>query len=396
MLDYESALEQLLAGLVPITAIEQVALAQARGCVLAETLLARLPAPRFDHSMMDGYAVADSSGTLTRFTVIGRVAAGEAVAFELLAGQAVRIFTGAALPLGADAVVPQEECQCSSAGELTVGQPVKLGAFIRRKAQELEQGALLLRAGTQLDALALAVCASQGYATVPVWRRLKVTVFSSGKELREAGQSLSDGAIYDANRPLLCHLLASLGYQVSDGGCIADDLPATRLALRVAAQQCDVIVSSAGASVGEEDYLKAALSAEGLLTQWSLAIKPGKPFGWGQLGSTRVFLLPGNPVAALVSFYLLLKPALACLAGLNPQLPWVRVQSLFTYTASSQRREFLRAKLVSSDLENGYQAHLLAEQDSAMLASCLHANALVEVRPGHTVQQGDRVRALCL
>lgn len=393
MLDYHDALAQLLAALPTTTATEDVALHQAAGRVLAQDLPAQLDAPAFDNSAMDGYALADPQGNCTRFALVGRIAAGDAALQPLHAGCAVRIFTGAPIPQGSTSVMPQEDARIEG-DTLLLDTPYPAGRHIRRRAEEIAVGTTLLAAHTLLTPAAVALAASQGHATLPVLRKPRVMVFSSGKELRNPGQSVADptaGHIYDANRYQLLAWLAALPVQVCDGGILPDDATITRERLQQAAQEADIILTSGGVSVGEEDHLKNACQRIGTLHMWKLAIKPGKPFAWGSVGAAHVFMLPGNPVATFVTFHQLVLPALRQILGLPQLAPWQGV-AMFDWRKPQARREFLRVQVHPGGQNGqGWQVHLLPGQGSAMLSTCVQATALAELPPHTTLAAGDVV-----
>lgn len=393
MIDFETALAQLLDGCECRLKSRRLPLAAAANRILAQPLYAQYPAPMFDNSAMDGYAVCSTDGSLREFAVVGRVQAGDAAAVPLKEGEAVRIFTGAPLPGNTTAVVMQEQAEAEG-GRLKVKAEIKAGQNMRLKAEEIQVGQELLAAGCKLDAAALGLAASQGFAEVEVYEPLKVLVFSTGNELAEPGRPLSDGLIYDANRYQLLAWLQSLGMEVADGGIIPDDLAQTEALLKDAAQRFDAVITSGGASVGEADYLKQAVENVGVLTTRSIAIKPGKPFGWGRVGTAAVFVLPGNPVAAFVTAHMLLAPALGKLSGRSgtaPYLPQITAKAAFGTRKAIKRREFLRVVL-SRDGQGETIAELLPNQGSAMLATCARAEALCEVSAMEVVNEGDTVR----
>lgn len=395
MMDYYDALARLERELTPAEGSETLPLAACGGRVLVEPLTARFDTPAFDNSAMDGYALADPARTLTRFALVGRTAAGDAPAAPLAPGEACRVLTGAPLPAGATAVVAQEQARLRE-GVVEVDAPLETGRHIRARAEEYAAGCGILAAGERLGPAALALAASQGYGWLAVRRRLKVTVFSSGNELFEPGASLGPGKIYDANRYQLLGWLAALPVEVSDGGILPDNAAETRQRLAEAAETADVILTSGGASVGEEDHLKGAIAALGTLDAWKLAIKPGKPFAWGRAGRARVFMLPGNPVATFVTFFLLVAPALRALMGVRPMAPLsVPVRAGFARDAVEPRREFLRATL-SRAATGETEVRPLAGQGSAMLLSCARAEVLVEVPPATAVRPGDWLRVFPL
>ena len=390
MLDYHDALRQLLASLQPISDTISVPLARASGHVLAADLPALHDTPQFDNSAMDGYALADPGATGTRFTLAGRIAAGENVALTLQAGQAARIFTGAPVPAGTTAVVAQEDVQTES-DAIVLARAARAGSHIRYRAEEYAAGGVLLPQGTLLDPAAVALAASQGHATLPVLRPLRVAVFSSGNELREPGSTLVPGQIYDANRYQILAWLAGMPVEVVLSECLPDNAAVTRERLQAASQQADVILTSGGVSVGEEDHIRAVLAEIGRLDVWKLSIKPGKPFAWGQAGQAHVFMLPGNPVATFVTFFMLVAPALRKLQG-RPQPEPLALQAVagFERTKREPRREFLRA-VAQAGPDGRWHVNALQGQGSAMLSTCVQANVLAEITPDMPVAVGDPV-----
>lgn len=392
MLDFETARCQLLDTHSCTLGSVNLTLAEAANRTLAAPLAARYPSPMFDNSAMDGYAVCDPEGRLKTFTLTGRTQAGDCAAEPLQAGSAVRIFTGAPLPANTTAVVPQEETETDGA-TLTVTAAIKPGQHMRLQGEETAAGRELLAKGSKLNAAALGLAASQGYDRVPVFDKLKVIVFSSGNEITEPGMPLESGKIYDANRFLLISWLQMRGAQVMDGGILPDDLARTETTLGYAAKKFDVLITSGGASVGEADYLKQAVENIGTLTTHTLAVKPGKPFAWGQIGNAKIFVLPGNPVAAFVTAHMLLLPVLNKLMGKKERnwvLPKVTAKAAFSTRKAIKRREFLRVGVKIG--ENGDTlAVLLPNQGSAMLSTCAAADALCEIPAGQTVSEGGTV-----
>ncbi|TDR31532.1 gephyrin-like molybdotransferase Glp [Hydromonas duriensis] len=396
MLDYQTALTQLLSTLeLRRPSIQSTPLHQAQGRVLAHDIKAQYDSPVFDNSAMDGYALhLGHSHSNNTFELTGRIAAGDdASAHELLCGQAIRIFTGAPLPAGANAVVPQESAQVEH-NQLKC-EP-QLGQHIRRRGEDIQAGDLLLAAGQILNPAAIGLAASQGYAELPVYAPLSVTVFSSGNELQEPhNNALAAGAIFDANRYQLLAWLHQLGCHVVDGEILPDQRDETEKRLHDAANNTDVILTSGGVSVGEEDHLKASLEAIGVLQQWKLLIKPGKPFAWGSIQtSTRmstVMMLPGNPVATFVTFKMLVEPALRVLSGTSThkaQPAHLKAQASFSLHKTEMRREFLRG-VMRCDEHGVLHVEKLSNQGSHMLSACAVANALIEIPPNTTVNAGD-------
>ncbi len=392
LLSLEETWARLLTGLSAITEQERLTLASASYRVLAEPLLARINVPGFDNSAMDGYAFcARDVGPKTRELPIGlRVAAGDAPS-ALPPGAACRIFTGAPLPSGADTVVIQEDCEIR--GERLILPPKwTIGAHIRRAGEDISAGDTILDRGRRLSPQAIGLAASCGFSEVSVYRRPRVVLLSTGDELREAGgEPLRDGQIYDSNRPMLKALLLRMGCEVESLGPIGDDLEMTRAALRRAAERADLIVTTGGVSVGEEDHVKIALEKEGALDLWRVAIKPGKPLAFGHIGSAHFLGLPGNPVSSFVTFLLFVRPFLMALQGEAPRPPTgFPVYAGFTRTKGDKRREFLRARLTLR-VDGELEASSYAQQSSGVLSSVAWADGLVDLPADTPVAVGDRV-----
>ncbi len=396
MLSYEEALEQLLAGAMPVCESKSVPLVAARGRVLAQAQFSSVNVPPLDNSAMDGYALrcADVAQAGVSLPVSQRIPAGT-VGQPLQPGTAARIFTGAPVPPGADAVVMQEKCEAGE-GVVTVQTVPKLGDNIRRAGEDIVAGAEILAAGVRLGPAELGLTASVGLATLPVFRRLRVALLSTGDELIEPGEVLPPGAIYNSNRYFLHALLEGLGCVVSDLGRIPDTLDATREALRTATESNDLILSTGGVSVGEEDHVKAALEAEGQLDLWKIAIKPGKPLAFGKVGTgkTAAFIgLPGNPVAGFITFLMLVRPFILRSMGTTP-LPMPvqrRICASDWPKADPKRREFLRARL----LPDG-RVELHPRQGSGVLSSCAWADGLIDTPAGGVIRAGDEVSYIAL
>ncbi|MFZ4552165.1 MAG: gephyrin-like molybdotransferase Glp [Aquabacterium sp.] len=374
----------------------------ALGRVLAESLVSPVDVPPLDNSAMDGYAVraadlaqagqAGVPATAVTLPKAQRIAAGQ-VGVTLQPGTCARIFTGAPVPDGADAVVMQEHTTADAASDtVRFNEVVKLGQNIRRRGEDIAQGQTVLHAGVRLSAAAMGVAASVGAAQLNVFRRPRVGVLTTGNELVMPGASLPPGAIYNSNRHTLRGLVQATGAMANDLGVVPDDLDATRSALRAAAEQSDLIISSGGVSVGEEDHLRNAVLDEGGLDFWALAIKPGKPFVFGWIrradGSRALYMgLPGNPVASFVTFLLLVRPVLGVLAGEGWHLP--RATSLvadFHWPKPDKRREFLRARLQADG-----QVVLHPHQGSGVLSSAAWSEGVVDLSPNTMVAPGDVV-----
>ncbi len=400
MLSFDEALARLLADARSVGEIEMLPTLAAAGRVLAQAQYATLDAPPLDNSAMDGYAVrvADLSATGTTLPVLQRIPAGT-VGTPLRPGSAARIFTGAPIPLGADAVVMQELCahgEMCATGEtsVVVNHLPKPGENIRRAGDDIAAGSCILAVGQRLRAQDTALAASVGMAHLPVWRRLRVAVFFTGDELCMPGEPLPAGGIYNSNRFLLRALLERLGCEVQDLGQVPDDLAATRAALRQAAQDSDLILTSGGVSVGDEDHVKPAVEAEGRLDLWKIAIKPGKPLAFGQIRMVDrevAFIgLPGNPVSGFVTFLMLVRPFILRLQGVQQVAPAAyALRADFDWMRPDARREFLRARL---NADGGLD--LFPKQGAGVLTSAVWADGLVDTLPQQTIRRGDWVRFL--
>lgn len=394
LLDFDEALRQLLALADPPAGRETVATSEALGRVLAVDQVSTLDVPPMDNAQMDGWAVrvADLAAGAP-LPVSQRVPAGAAPG-PLGAGTVARIFTGATLPAGADAVVMQEQAALEGERVRFAAMPSP-GDWIRRTGEDIRRGATVLGAGTRLTPQALGLAASVGLATLPVRPRLRVACFFTGDELVMPGEPLPPGAIYNSNRFVLSALLRRLGCEVVDLGIVPDALDATRAALREAARSADLIVTSGGMSVGEEDHVKPALEAEGELRTWQIAIKPGKPLAWGRVrradrGHAHFVGLPGNPVSSFVTFLLLVRPFVLRLQGASEVAPRaLALRADFDWTKPDRRREFLRVRL-----NDAGGLDLFPNQGSAVMTSTVWADGLVDNPPSNPIRRGDVVRFL--
>jgi molybdopterin molybdotransferase len=396
LLPLDEALQRLAAAAAAhrIADVETVSTFEARGRVLAAEVRATIAVPGADNSAMDGYALrcADVPAAGTALPVSQRIAAGH-VGQALQPGTAARIFTGALVPEGADAVVMQEQCEALDGGAAVRVNTVPVpGLAIRRRGEDVAEGAVVLAPGLRLQPQALGLAASVGVATLPVLRRPRVAILCTGDELAMPGEPLKPGALYNSNRFTLRALAEAAGCAVTDLGNVPDRLDATREALRRAAEGHDLIVTSGGVSVGEEDHLKPAAQAEGRLENWQLAIKPGKPLAFGAIrrpdGSEALLVgLPGNPVSSFVTWLLAVHEVLAALqglpGGLPPALPMV---AGFDWPRPDKRREFLRVRVGADG-----RLVLFGNQGSGVLTSTVWADGLVDVPPGQAIRAGDTV-----
>jgi molybdopterin molybdotransferase len=397
MLSATRALELLLAAARPIADSETTPTLEAGGRVLARAQTSQIDVPPLDNTQMDGYAVraADCADGQARLRVSQRIPAGH-VGTALQPASAARIFTGAMIPDGADAVVMQEQCDAHpDSGEVTIRHAPQPGEWIRRRGEDIAAGSTILAAGTRLRAQELGLAASVGLAELPVLRKPRVAVFFTGDELTTPGEPLKPGAIYNSNRFILRELLQRLGCETADFGIVPDALDATRASLRRAAAQSDLIITSGGVSVGEEDHVRPAVQAEGRLNLWQIAIKPGKPLAFGEVdrdGRAPAFFigLPGNPVSSLVTFLLFVRPFILRLQGVADVTPKsYPMRADFAWSKPDRRNEFLRARINA-----GGGLDLFPNQGSAVLTSTVWSDGLIDNPPGQAIAAGDTVRFL--
>jgi molybdopterin molybdotransferase len=391
MLSAANLLEELLARARLVTETTTLTLAETLGRVLAQAQVSAITVPPLDNSAMDGYAVrtADVATRGIRLPISQRIAAGQ-VGTSLQPGTAARIFTGAPIPQGADAVLMQEDCTADGQTVIVNKEPHN-GENIRRAGEDIVIGAEILLAGTRIGPAEIGLAASVGLDKLPALRRLKVACFFTGDELVTPGEPLAPGQIYNSNRYTLTGLVNGLGCELIDMGIVPDTLEATTEAVRHAASVADVVVTSGGVSVGEADYVKAAVEALGKVEMWKVAMKPGKPIVYGRVGDADFIGLPGNPVSAFVTFCLFVRPFLLKRMGAAQVLYRAfPVKAGFAWTRSGARREFLRARLKAD--AHGAVARLFPNQSSGVLTSCTWADGLIDIEIGQTVQPGDWVR----
>jgi molybdopterin molybdotransferase len=395
MLTLDEALARLLQAIRPLAEAESLATFDALGRVLAAEVVSLLDVPPADNTSMDGYALrtADVPVAGIVLPLSQRIAAG-VVGEPLRPGTAARIFTGAQVPAGADAVVMQEHCEALD-GTVRVDVAPQPGQWIRRRGEDVQRGSVVLERGARLTPQALGLAASVGAASLNVVRRPRVALLSTGDELVMPGEPLRPGSIYNSNRYTLRGLLQAFGCECVDLGIVPDSLAATRDALRRAAAGCDLIVSSGGVSVGEEDHLRPAVQAEGRLDLWQVAIKPGKPLAFGEVrradASSAWFIgLPGNPVSSFVTFLLAVRPVLLRLQGASPEPPpALSVRADFDWPRPDRRREFLRVRRTAEGA-----LELFANQSSGVLTSAVWGDGVVDNPPGLAIRRGDPVRYL--
>ncbi|MBU3825845.1 MAG: molybdopterin molybdotransferase MoeA [Candidatus Oceanisphaera merdipullorum] len=389
---YQDAKQEMLNQLDNVTKTELVGLEQLLNRILADDILSPIDVPSFANSAMDGYALSASDSTpYTALTLIGESLAGHPFTGRVSSGECVRIMTGAALPLGADSVVMQEECEVSGSS-VSVAKRVTEGQNVRFPAQDLAQGETVFRAGTRINARALAVLSSLGLEQLYVNRPLTVALLSTGDELKTPGELLGPGDIYDSNRIGLQAMLQRLGVKVLDYGIIKDDPELIRQALVKAASEADAIITSGGVSVGDADYIKQVLEEVGRIGFWKLAIKPGKPFAFGHINNCPFFGLPGNPVSAAVTFHLLVRPALAKLAGENlaPRVT-LPAKALMPFKKTPGRMDFQRA-IVSTQADGSLGVVAAGSQSSGVFSAMAEANCLLHLEQDRgEVAEGELV-----
>lgn len=401
MLTAQQALDRLLLNAKPVSDSELLTTQHSLGRVLAQAVTSLVDVPPLDNSSMDGYAVrtTDVCKAKSILKVAQRIPAGS-VGVQLESGTAARIFTGAPIPLGADAVVMQEDCEIVKEGvdQIQINIAPISGQWIRRRGEDLTSGKVALTSGTYLRPQELGVAASAGLTHLNVKRRVKVAAFFTGDELALPGQPLKPGGIYNSNRDTLLACLRSLGCEATDYGIVPDRLDATRDALRKASKGHDLIITSGGVSVGEEDHIKPAVSAEGRLDLWQIAIKPGKPLAFGAVrksdqekdGEAWFIGLPGNPVSSFVTFLLFVRPFILKLQG-REALPAQSypMRADFDWLKADRRNEFLRVKI---NMQGGLD--LFPNQSSGVLTSASWGDGLVDCPPGHAFKKGDLVKYL--
>jgi len=393
----DAALEDLLPQAAPLQGTETVTTFDADGRVLAQDCVSALQVPPQDNSSMDGYAVrcADVAAVGVVLPVSQRIAAGSA-GDPLVPGSAARIFTGAPVPAGADAILMQEDCEAlameDGLGQVRINAVPRRGQWIRSAGEDITRGAVVLPAGTRLTPAELGLAASIGLHQLQVARRPRVALFSTGDELVMPGQVppelMRPGAIYNSNRFFLRAMLLRLGCEVTDFGIVPDRRDATIDALREASAAHDLILTSGGVSVGEEDHIKPAVETLGTLDLWQIAMKPGKPFAYGRIGAAHFMGLPGNPVSSFLTFALLVRPFVLRLQGVQDVAPQsLAARADFTWPKADKRREFLR---VRHNAAGGLE--LFNNQSSGVLTSAAWGDGVVDNPAGQTIASGDTVR----
>ncbi len=394
MIELASAQQRLLALVSNVSETRQYSLDQCLGLVVARDYLSSLAIPPQDNSAMDGFALsAIDSHSSDLLRISQRIPAGTSPS-PLEAGTAARIFTGGVIPLGADAVVIQENCEFDQQ-QLKILKPVDKGENVRPSGQDIKPGAKIVAAGQKLSAIDLGLLASIGISQVECYAPITVAIFSTGDELAEPGQALRKGQIYNSNRPLLKGLCRQLGFEVYDCGVVEDSLQATKEALKDAAEHADFIISSGGVSVGEEDHVKPAVEALGRLDLWKIKMKPGKPVAFGYIDQTPFIGLPGNPVSSFVVFQLLGIPLLRKRQG-------QRAETRIEYSVVADfdknlttREEYIRVKLSAGE-QGELRARCFPNLSSGVMSSLSWADGLVRQDADSGIERGQELRFLPL
>tara|TARA_B100001123_G_scaffold72436_1_gene81279 strand:- start:532 stop:1785 length:1254 start_codon:yes stop_codon:yes gene_type:complete len=381
LLRTKDALLQLDQRLHAVTGTETIPLKGAVGRILANNIISPMAVPPHDNAAVDGYALRYSdlsSDTDTKLTLIGRVAAGDACSTIVGTGEVMRIFTGAAMPKGADTVLMQEDCK-EEEGKVIVPPGIKKGANFRFSGEDIAAGDRILESGTLLRPQEIGLLASTGQTTVPVYKKLRVALFSTGNEVRDIGQDLPAGHIYDANRYSIAASLDRLGCLSDDLGILADSHDVIHDRLLDISKTHDLIMTSGGVSTGEEDHIRSAVAKIGQIHFWRLAIRPGRPIALGQVGQIPFIGLPGNPVAVLVTFMIFARPAILKLGGCRKIAPvYYKVRAGFNLRKKLGRREWLRVTIKMA--KDGFPvAHKFQRDGAGILTSLVESEGLVEL-----------------
>ncbi len=394
MMSVDEAVGLIAARVTPVREVETIAVSHADGRVLARDILSPLPLPPFTNSAVDGYAVASRDlpqKSEQAFPVTGRVQAGGSAAAPIKPGQAMRIFTGAPMPDGADTVFMQEDVRLED-GKVVLPAGLKPGANVRPAGEDIPAGHAALKAGRRMRPQDVALLAAFGLKQLDVVRRIRVAVFSTGDELVSPGEARGAAQLFDSNRFMLMAMLARLGCEVSDLGIIRDDRASLAHALQRVAATHDLILTTGGVSTGEEDHVKASVESVGSLVLWRMAIKPGRPVAMGIIGGTAFIGLPGNPVASFVTFVHVVRPTILALSGAAPErLVPMPVRAGFTYRKKIARREYVRVNLRKA-ADGTLEAIKFPREGAGLLSSLVDTDGLVElgedvtmVEPGQTV-----------
>ena len=391
----EAALAELKGRLSCVCESEEVALANAAGRILAADIVSNYAVPGHDNAAVDGYAVFFDDlrpGGETTLPVTGRIAAGHPLDGDAVRGNAYRIFTGAPMPEGPDTILMQEDCSFDGDEVVTIPPGIKRGANRRFAGEDIASGDTILTKGQRLRPQEVGLAASVGQQSLSVFRPLRAALFSTGDEVRDVGEALAPGFIYDANRYSVAALLSDLGCDIDDLGILPDEHNIIRDALRAAAKEHDVIITSAGVSTGEEDHIRNAINDLGGIHFWRLAIRPGRPIALGQISTVPFIGLPGNPVATMLTFMRFARPVLLQMSGATDIEPkFFRVPAAFTYKKKQGRREWVRARLSVAD-DGQLQAEKFSRSGAGILTSMVASDGLVELGEELTgVEAGNMV-----
>lgn len=394
LLDFDEARERLVSQATTLTPIKTVSLLDAAGHVLRSSVVSPMAVPGFDNSAMDGYAICpnDPNASHHTLTVSQRIAAGYA-GTALKPGEAARIFTGAPVPEGTFAVVPQEDTR-TEGDHVTIDRVVQAQNYVRLRGEDIALNSEIISVGTRLRPPHIALAASVGLTELTVSTPLKVAILLTGDELVEPGTPLQAGQIYNSNRYWLRDALMQLGCEVIDPGMVRDTPEATREALRQASAQADVVITCGGVSVGEEDHVRAAVESMGHIDLWQIAMKPGKPLAYGKVNQSDFIGLPGNPVSAYVTFMLMAQPFLQARMGLPVPSQMATGQKMvagFEWPKPDRRREFLRAR-PTLQADGTEVLTIWPNQGSGVMSSVAWAHGLIDVPAGQTIKVGDTVR----
>jgi molybdopterin molybdotransferase len=395
MMSVDEAVGIIAARVKAVQEIETVALEAADGRILASDIAAPLPLPPFTNSAVDGYAVASGDLPLSAeqaFAVTGRIQAGAAAPAPLMRGHAMRIFTGAPMPDGADTVFMQEDVRLDDDGRVVLPAGLRPGANVRPAGEDIAAGRGALAAGRRLRPQDIALAAAFGLTHLDLRRRIRVAVFSTGNELVSPGAPRGPAQLFDSNRFMLMAMLRRLGCEVSDLGILTDDRAALARALKQAAHSHDLILTTGGVSTGEEDHVKAGVESVGTLVLWRMAIKPGRPVAMGIIDGTPFIGLPGNPVASFVTFVHVVRPTVLALSGATQQpLVPMPVRAAFSYKKKFARREYVRVTLRKAD-DGGLEVTKFPREGAGLLSSLVDTDGLVELGEAITrVEPGESV-----
>jgi len=388
MLTVTEAINRLTSAAARPTEMESVLVTGSLGRILATDIISPISVPPADNSAMDGYAFcyADAVSHDFKLSLSTRIPAGVAPT-PLAKNTVARIFTGAEMPVNADTVAMQENC-IDQEGWVTIDSGVVAGANVRPLGQDILSGRCILAAGSKIRAQEMGLLAAVGLKTVPVYRRLKIAIFSTGDELVEPGLPLAAGQIYNSNRATLIGLIQTLGLIPIDLGTVADDPEATAAVLKDAAAAGDIVISAGGMSVGDEDYVKDAVAAAGAIAFWTVAIKPGRPMAFGHVAGTPFIGLPGNPASVFATFMVLARPFLLASQGAADTAPKM-LKGRAQFDKPGERREvYLRAKLTDSGVE------IFPNQSSGVLSSACWGEVFVRQKSGQSIQVGDLIDVL--